>query len=47
MKPGMRVEGKGKAVSLKRVENVLEPPYSLVEGDLICTFDMLVLRSAN
>ena len=40
MKPGMRVEGKGKVVSLKRVENVLEPPYSLVEGDLICAFDV-------
>lgn len=40
MKPGMRVEGKGKAVSLKRVENVLDPPYSLVEGDLICAFEV-------
>ena len=40
LKPGMRVEGKGKAVSLKRVENVFEPPYSLAEGDLICAFEV-------
>lgn len=40
LKPGMRVEGKGKAVSLKRVENVFEPPYSLSEGDLICAFEV-------
>ena len=43
LKPGLRVEGTGAAgrpVGLvKRIENVLDPPYSMKEGDLLCAFE--------
>jgi hypothetical protein len=44
LKPGLRVEGTGAAgrpVGLvKRIENVLDPPYSMKEGDLLCAFEV-------
>ena len=44
LKPGLRVEGIGAAgrpvVLVKRIENVLDPPYSMKEGDLLCAFEV-------
>jgi hypothetical protein len=48
LKPGLRVEGAGggtgaagRAVSsVKRIENIFDPPYSLKEGDLLCAFEV-------
>jgi hypothetical protein len=52
LKPGLRVEGAGGGTgagagaagrpvsSVKRIENIFDPPYSLKEGDLLCAFEV-------
>jgi hypothetical protein len=50
LKPGLRVESAGAGTgagaagrpvsSVKRIENIFDPPYSLKEGDLLCAFEV-------